>query len=466
MPSESSKAADIVRNADWLTQAFAKRGFATRQLPNEGKPLVYAELPARKATAATKTVLFYMHFDAQPVTPSEWKTEPWTPTLRLRDAAGQWQTLPLEQLQSTPFNPEWRVFARASADDKAPIVMFLAAIDALRAAQVDPAMHIKVLLDSEEEKGSPRLHLVMQDNQTLLQSDGLIVYDGAMPPSNEPSINFGNRGSMQLDLTVFGPMSAQHSGVYGNVIPNPAQRLASLLAGMKDEDGKVVLPGFYDRISLTDAERAQVEASSQPAAAILKRLGIAALEPTVRSPLLAMQFPSLDILGLSAGQVGTKAANAIPAAATASLNIRTVPETPPQRMHTLVRQYVQSRGYHLIEGETPTAEERSRYDKLARLGVIAYPSSASAARVPMESALAQWTLQGVRAPRGKDPEKIRMWGSTLPMSGAVDVLKQSYIVVPLVNADNNQHGPDENMRMGNYVEGIRTIASMLTTPLP
>ena len=462
IPSDAAKPTDIARNAEWLERAFQKRGFSTRQLSNNGKPLVFAELGTAKGR---KTILFYMHFDAQPVTPSEWQTEPWTPTLRMKDTANQWQTLPSASLQTLPLHPEWRIFARASADDKAPIVMFLAAMDALSAAGKAPEINIKVILDSEEEKGSPRLHIVMQENQVLLSSDGLVVYDGTMPTNNEPSINFGNRGSIQLDLTVFGPASAQHSGVYGNVIPNPALRLSQLLAGMKDTDGHVLIPGFYDGIALSDSERRQVAATSQTPTAIKGRLSIAQLEKLASTPLEAVQYPSLDILGLSAGQVGAKAANAIPASATASLNIRTVPEGAPQRMFGLVKQYVVTQGFHLIEGESPSTDERAGYDKLAKLSMIAYPSSASAARIPMDSLLAQWVVKGVKAPHGKEPEKVRMWGSTLPMSGAVDVLKMSYVVVPLVNADNNQHGANENMRLGNYMEGIRTIAAMLTTPL-
>lgn len=123
-----------------------------------------------------------MHFDAQPVTPAEWKSDPWKPVLKARDAAGQWQEMASERLQGK-IDPEWRLFARASADDKGPIMMFLAAIDGC-AAQQQPAVNIKVLLDSQEEKGSPRLHVVLQENEALLKSDGLIVYDGAMPSSN------------------------------------------------------------------------------------------------------------------------------------------------------------------------------------------------------------------------------------------------------------------------------------------
>ena len=464
MPADAIKPDDIQRNANWLEQAFQKRGFKTQQLPNEGRPLVFAEYG--KPAKGQKSILFYMHFDAQPVTPAEWKSDPWKPVLKAKDADGKWQVIPTERLLQGRIDQEWRLFARASADDKGPIMMFLAAIDGLRAARQAPAVHIKVILDSQEEKGSPRLHLVMQENQALLTSDGLIVYDGAMPSGNQPGVNFGNRGSIQLDLTVFGANSAPHSGTYGNVIPNPALRLATLLASMKDGDGKVLIPGFYDGVKISADDQRSMAEIAPPAGTLEKRFGVARLDglAATSNPVEAVQYPSLDILGLEAARVGPRAANAIPSQATASLNIRTVPEIPPKQMFSLVRRYVAEQGFYLIDGEAPTAEERSRHSLLARLGLVAYPSTASAARVSMDSPLAKWVLAGVSAPRRLEPEKVRMGGSTLPMSGAVDVLKMSYVVVPLVNADNNQHSFDENLRLGNYLEGIRTIAAMMTTP--
>ncbi|NSL55652.1 M20/M25/M40 family metallo-hydrolase [Uliginosibacterium aquaticum] len=464
LPADAVKPEDIQRNAGWLEQAFQKRGFVTRQLANEGRPLVFAEYG--KPVKGRKTILFYMHFDAQPVTPAEWKSDPWKPVLKARDAAGAWQELPGERLQQGRIDPEWRVFARAAADDKGPIMMFLAAMDGLRAVKQKPAVNIKVILDSQEEKGSPRLHIVMQENEALLKSDGLIVYDGAMPSSNQPGVNFGNRGSIQLDLTVFGASSAPHSGTYGNVIPNPALRLATLLASMKDAEGKVRIAGFYDGVKISAEDRQGMAVIAPPAGTLEKRFGVAKLDglAAATNPVEAVQYPSLDILGLEAARVGSRAANAIPSQAMASLNIRTVPEIAPKDMFGLVRQYIEAQGFHLIEGEVPTAEERARHERLARLSLVAYPSTASAARVAMDSPLAKWVLAGVAAPRKQEPEKIRMGGSTLPMSGAVDVLKMSYVVVPLVNADNNQHSFDENLRLGNYLEGIRSIASMLTTP--
>lgn len=135
-------------------------------------------------------------------------------------------------------------------------------------------------------------------------------------------------------------------------------------------------------------------------------------------------------------------------------------------MYALLRQYIASKGFHIIAGEAPTQAEREQYPHLISLHLTAYPSSAYAARTEIDSPLGRWAVATTTATRGIAPEKNRMMGGTLPMSGAVSVLKVPYVIVPLVNADNNQHSFDENLRLGNYLEGVRTIVTMATTPLP
>lgn len=462
MPADAVDKQDIQRNVDWLEQAFASRGFRTEQLANDGRPLLFAELGTPRKGG--KTILFYMHLDSQPAKAAEWETDPWTPTLRKRDGNAAWQTISSDLLATQPIDPEWRVFARAASDDKGPIMMFLAAVDALKARKLDPAVHVKVLLDSEEEKGSPSLHTVMAAHKAKLGSDGIVVYDGGRAATETPSINFGNRGSIQLNLTVFGTKTDQHSGLYGNIAPNAALRLATLVAGMKDASGKVIVPHFYDGIAISEADK-KAMARHVPAPGVLeKRMGVAQLDAVAPNTIEALQYPSLDVLWIGAGAVGSSGVNSIPAQATASFNVRTVPETPSERVYGVLKDYVVASGYHMIEGSEPTAAERTAYPRMARLTMMAYPSTASGFREPMDTPLSKWAITGVRQANRIAPDLYRMGGSTLPMGGAVTVLKTPYLVVPLINADSNQHGPNENLRLGNYMEGIRTIASMLTTP--
>src|SRR5262245_6423692 len=203
LPNDAIVPADIQKNADWLEAAFRRRGFSTGQLPNDGKPLVFAEY-GRKVPGQ-KTVLFYLHFDGMPVIPSQWsQSSPWTAVLRQRRVDGappplatmtpsrasatpRFEDIDLARLESGPIDPEWRIFARSSSDDKGPIMMFLAAFDALKAAGAEPAINVKVLLDSEEEKGSPTIGKVVTAHRDLLRADPRLVHGGPVPASNQPT---------------------------------------------------------------------------------------------------------------------------------------------------------------------------------------------------------------------------------------------------------------------------------------
>jgi acetylornithine deacetylase/succinyl-diaminopimelate desuccinylase-like protein len=242
LPNDAVNAADIQKNAAWLERAFRKRGFETKQLENKGKPMLFAEWP-KKAPGA-KTVLFYMHMDGQPVVNVEWsQPNPWQPVVKKKNAAGKWEIANTATLFAEDLDPELRVFARSASDDKAPIMMFLAAFDGLVKAKADPAIDVKVLIDSEEEKGSPSIPSVVSSNKELLQSDAIVIHDGPRHQSDRPTLIFGNRGAARVTLVVYGPKQPLHSGHYGNYAPNPAVRLAQLIASKKDHQGRVTNPG-------------------------------------------------------------------------------------------------------------------------------------------------------------------------------------------------------------------------------
>ena len=466
IPNDATVPADIQKNVDYLVKAFSRRGFQARALSNGDKPMVYAEYspPGATATAPRKTVLFYMHLDGQSVTPSQWaQKSPWEATLKARASDGKWEALPLDKLYAGPVDPEWRLFARSSSDDKGPIVMMLAAIDALKAAGVEPGVNVKVLLDSEEEKGSPSLGQVIGQNLELLRNDGMVIFDGPMHQSNQPTLVFGNRGIQLVQLKVFGATQGLHSGHYGNYSANPVQRMASLLASMKDENGRVTIPGYYTPVKIDSKAKKIMAAVPDDEAALKRRLGIASTEKVGANYQEAMQYPSLNVRGIVAGDVGPKARTIIPEVAIADIDLRTVPETPPETLVALLRKHIEKQGYHLVNGE-PTAEERARYPKLAALTAGEVSASSSAARTDLDAPVSKW-LQGVMQDTyGKPPVQIRMMGGTVPTGAAVQALKSPFVIVPLVNADNNQHSFDENMRLGNYRDGIRTVMGILQTP--
>lgn len=464
LPNDAIVAEDIQKNVQWLETAFRQRGFVTKQLPNQGKPMLYAEHPLNNP--AYKTVLFYMHLDGQPVIPAQWSQKsPWGPVLKQKNTKGEWDAVSLDKLFDATLDPELRVFARAAADDKGPIMMFLAAIDTMKTAGIAPKVNIKVLLDSEEEKGSPSISSVVGAHMELLRAEALVIHDGPMHASNKPTLVFGNRGFTAATLTVFGSKLNLHSGHYGNYAPNPAQRLANLLASMKNDEGLVTIPGYYDNIKLSEAERKILTEVGDDEGAIQKRLGIANAERVGKNYQEAMQYPSLNIRGMGAGAIGDKVATIVPDKAIAELDLRTTPEANADYLFKLVESHIKHQGYHLVK-DKPTDQERATYDKIAAFSL---GGATNAARMNMDSPIGTWAYGSLKNTFSDNvaagsPIRIRMMGGTVPTASIVDALNLPFVIVPLVNPDNNQHSFDENLRIGNYLTGMKTIIGLMKTP--
>ena len=464
IPNVADQPPDIQRNAAFIEQAFGKRGFKVRRLENPAnRPAVLAEL----ATAGPKarTVLLYAHFDGQPVTPENWsQPDPFRPVIKKRDAQGKWQDVGRQALQATALDPELRVFARSASDDKAPIMMILTAIDVLRAQQQAPAINIKVLLDPEEEMSSPSLAGMIERDRAAFAADALVILDGPQHDSGRSTIVFGNRGITQATLTIFGPRAPLHSGHYGNYAPNPAMRLARLLASMKDDDGRVLVKGYYDGVSLSSTERASLASVGDDEAALRKRIGIARAEKVGETYQQALQYPSLNVRGMAAAGVGAKASNIVPSEAIAEIDMRTTPTTDGRKLFELIKRHIEQQGYHLVE-QAPTDEERATFERLAsfRLGPVQ-----AASRTPMDSAVGQWAFTALKSPTAPNPAgepvRIRMMGGTVPTDVLVDALHLPFVLIPTVNGDNNQHAQDENLRVGHFLSGTEIVYSLLTTP--
>jgi acetylornithine deacetylase/succinyl-diaminopimelate desuccinylase-like protein len=456
--------ADMAQNAEFLEGAFERRGFRTHRVENaDGRPAVIADLAARDPDAPT--LMLYMHYDGQPVIPDEWsQPSPFEPVVRRRDARGEWTDAGAGALQSQPLDPELRVFARSASDDKAPIMMLLTAVDLLRSQGESPAFHVKVLLDGEEEIGSPNLRAMVAAEPAAFRADGLVVLDGPEHASGRPTLVFGNRGITQVTLTVFGPPEPLHSGHFGNYAPNPAERLAALLASFKDDDGRVRVAGFYDGVELTDDDRALLEAVDDDEAALVRRIGGTRPDSVGGSYQEALQYPSLNVRGLAAAGVGAQAANVIPSEAVAEIDMRTTPETDGRALYARLRRHIEQQGYHLVES-APSSEDRARFSKLASLSLN---SVQAAMRTPADSPIGRFAsdvLQSPAAPRPDEaPVRIRMMGGTVPTDVLVEALNVPFVLIPTVNGDNNQHARDENLRIGNLVTGTETLYALLTTP--
>lgn len=451
LPNDADDHAAMVRNASWLEDAFGKRGFSTRDLSSADYALLYAE---RSSPGADRTLLFYLHFDGQPVDASQWQQpDPYQAVLKARrDDA--WEMIPWSSLEQR-LDPEWRVFARSASDDKGPIIMLLHALDRLDRMDLPVSNNIKVILDGKEEKGSPRLAERIAEHRKLLGADYLIVIDGPQHPSNRPTITYGCRGITTASIVTYGPGKAAHSGHFGNVAPNPAFRLARLLGSMKDDSGRVLIEGFYDGAGITDAERVLIEDLGDDTEGLKQRLQVAALEQVGEGYHEALQYPSLNVRRLDSPLFGG-VRTIVPDSAKAEFDIRLVPETSGVRQIALLKRHLEQQGFQVIEN-TPSAAQRRRYEKIATLksrpGVPAFQTPADS---PIGSFLRSALEDGSSA-----PVEVPIMGGTVPITPFIRALDTPAVIVPLVNGDNNQHSPNENLRLGNAVEGIRILAAIL-----
>ena len=455
IPNNARMPSHIQANAAWLKVAFEKRNFTTSLLPTDGAPLVFAE---RRVPSATQTILIYLQIDGQPVDPDKWQqADPYKPVL-MEKQGDRWAEIGWDRLNDD-YDEEWRVFARSASDAKGPVAMFLTALDALDNEKLKQTFNIKIVMDLEEELGSPHILDAVKRHKEVLASDMLLVFDGPRHASNEPTLYFGARGIAYLGLTVFGPVVPQHSGSYGNYVPNPALRLSQLLASMKEPNGKVTIGGFYDGVKLDDATLRILESVPDDEVAIKATLGIAKPDEVGQTYQEAMQYPSLSILGMESGWVGDQVRTIIPSKAVAALDLRLVPESDPDTLIKTIREHIEAQGYHLISGEQPTAEERKTYDRLASFSArVAY----GAFRTPLQSKEGVWLSGALTRAFGKPPIVIRMGGGSIPISPFIAELGTPAIIVPTVFLENNQHSPNENLRLGNYSEGVKTFLAILT----
>ncbi|MGH7483490.1 MAG: M20/M25/M40 family metallo-hydrolase [Longimicrobiales bacterium] len=459
LPNDAHHPDDMHRVLAFLDSAFSARGFATRELPTDGLPLLLAE--KRWHTGEVPTVLVYLQADGQPVDPSAWDQEdPYEPVLKERTADGGWRPIPWESLEGD-IDPDWRVFARSAADSKGPVAQFLATMAMLDDARIAPDFNLKVIVDAEEELGSPHLPEAVARFRDALAADLLVIFDGPPHVSGRPTLTFGARGIATVTLTTYGPRVPQHSGHYGNYVPNPVFRLAELLASMKDDAGRVTIPGWYDGVALDQQTRAVLAAVPDDEAAIRRELGIASIDSVATSLQQALQYPSLNVRGVRAAWVGDQARTIIPATAVAELDIRLVLETDPERMLRLLREHIEARGYHVIDRE-PTEQERLRHPRIARLDAdVLY----AAYRTEFDSPPGRWLTRALTRLHGAPPIRIRTSGGSIPISPFVATLGVPAVTVPTVNPDNNQHSPNENLRVGSFIDGLRTMLAVFGTPL-
>ncbi|HEV2642120.1 MAG TPA: M20/M25/M40 family metallo-hydrolase, partial [Candidatus Elarobacter sp.] len=399
IPNVASDHANIRRNADALVAMLRRRGVAARLLEQgDASPVVYGEIVA---PGAVHTIVLYAHYDGQPVDPTQWATPPWTPTLRTRALSDGGTPIPFPSDSATHVDGEARLYARSSGDDKASIQAMLAALDAMRATGAAPSVNVKFIFEGEEEAGSPHLGEILARNAALLRGDALLFCDGPNHQSGRQQVLFGVRGVTGLELTVYGPTRALHSGHYGNWAPNPGVLLANLIASMRDDDGRIRIAGYYDDVRpLSRAERSAIAALPRVDSTLRQSLGLARTEANDAPLAERIMAPALNVRGIRVGAVGAQAANAISTEARASFDFRLVPNETPERVRDLVNAHLRKQGY-FVTTDSVTSAMRLAHAKIARVqwDDAGYPAS----RTPMDIPVARAVVRAITDGLGTAP---------------------------------------------------------------
>jgi acetylornithine deacetylase/succinyl-diaminopimelate desuccinylase-like protein len=332
------------------------------------------------------------------------------------------------------------------------------AVDALRAAGGKPRVNLRFVFEGEEESGSPHLAAYLAKYSELLSPDAWVLCDGPLHPSRRPEVFFGARGTMDLELTVYGANHGLHSGHYGNWAPNPALLLARLLASMKDENGRVLVDHFYDDIEpLTALETQAVTDAPNIDPELMSEFWLGSTEGSPHTLAELITQPSLNIRGMASSRIGAQASNVIPASATASMDIRLVKGMDARRVAQRVVDHIRKQGFFVTESE-PNAEVRTSHPKVAKVIVS---GGENAVRTPMDLAISQEVIRVVESARGPAIRLPNMGGG-LPLTSVERPLGTRTIVIPIGNHDNNQHSFDENLRIQNLWDGIELMAALLT----
>jgi acetylornithine deacetylase/succinyl-diaminopimelate desuccinylase-like protein len=455
MPDVATNIPDIETNAAFIQHALSERGFDTKLLSaGPGTPpAVYGEL---RVPHARRTVVFYAHYDGQPVAQREWRSSPFKPVVREGSRASD--SHDIDWQNAARIDPQWRIYARAASDDKLPIQAMLSALDALKAAGRHPSVNVKVFYEGEEEQGSPHLAAILAANRQLLHGDVFVLSDGPRHPSGGMEVYFGARGVSALELTVYGPLRPLHSGHYGNWAPNPAVMLVHLIASLRDEDGHILIPGFYDDVRpLSAQEKAALAALPDVETGLRHELALGRTEGTERL-FDSISRPALNVRGLRYADVGEAAANAISPEARASIDFRLVPDQTPQRVRERTEAFLRTSGWEVVDQE-PDAATRSSHPKVVRAEWnLDYP----AYRADMNAPAARAVTAAIARATGTAVLRVPMLGGSVPMGTFADILGMPIIGVPLANYDNNQHAANENLRLENLWEGIDIYAGLLT----
>ncbi len=453
IPNVAADLPNIRRNAERLVAMLERRGVTARTLETGGPPIVYGEIgdPSQPA------ILFYCHYDGQPADPSTWaQDDPWAPVLRSGAIEEGGEVIQQWPADGERYPGEWRLYARSASDDKAPIVALMQMLDAWRAAGIAPPNRIKFLFEGDEEAGSSYLAETARNHRELLTADLAIMADGPIHPSSQPTAMFGLRGIVDVTLTLYGPIRPLHSGHYGNWAPNPAMRLAQLLATMKGPNGEVLVEGWEDDVlPLGPAEHAAFAAYPHDDEQRRQQFQLGSLDGGGDTRLELIARPSLNVRGLKSLFVGSEVRTLVPDVAIAELDLRLVAGNRPERQVEKLVRHIQAQGYTVVR-EDPDSTHRVSTPRLIKVESLGgYPPG----RTPLDHPAARALIEALGHADLGEPVVVPTMGGSGPAYVFTEVLEVPFAALPTVNHDNNQHAANENVRLANLFRAMEILAA-------
>ena len=418
-PSISAHGIGMAEVADYLLAWLAKLGFDAQLMPTPGWPLV---LGRHLDQPAAPTVLLYGHYDVQPPEPlDEWISPPFEPTIR-----------------------DGRLYARGAGDNKGQHFAQILALEALLAVHGRLPCNVIVLLEGEEEVGSPHIAEFVRTHRDLLQADLVITSDGPVAEDGRPTILFGVRGVVSFELRAREAKRDVHSGNYGGIAPNPLWTLVHLLSTMKNSQGEITIEGLYDNVQPpTELERAALARLPIDEQAAKRDLGIDQFDAPHDRPYFERLacWPTLTINGLHGGYSGPGSKTVLPHEAFAKCDIRLVEAQTVEEIFAKVEAHVRR--------HAPGVE-------FIRQGGM------DPSKTPLDSPYGEPLRQGIVVAQGEEPLLIPAMGGSLPDYVFTKILGIPDFTVPYANADEANHAPNENLELERFIRGIKTGAAMLT----
>ena len=413
-------ASDVRRCAEHLRDDLQRIGLENVQIFETARhPVVYGEY--LDAGEALPTVLFYGHYDVQPVDPLNlWTDPPFEPTVHGEN-----------------------IYARGSADDKGQVFLQLKALEALIQSTGSLPVNVKVVLEGEEEIGSPNLEKFLEDHKELLKCDTVLVSDTPMYDYGMPSLCYGLRGLCYMEVEATGPNRDLHSGSYGGMVQNPINALCRMIADLKDEKGRIMIDGFYDKVQDADPEeRKELGKLPFDEATRMKDLEVNALvgEHGYTNLERVWARPTLDVNGIWGGFTGEGAKTVLPSKAFAKISMRLVPDQTPEEIAQLFES-------HFIKHAPPgiTVKVRDLH-------------GGSPAVTPINSAGVRAARRALKQVFGVEPFLTREGGSIPIVVSFLKILNAPTVLMGFTMPDQNAHSPNEKLNLPNFHRGIKTTA--------